>query len=280
MQLSRLISGHTPLVTNIHVYGTASILDGAFLVTTANTASLIGAIVSVASATNGTSMIGVTQEGSERAALSKENNSLNASAFRIGSDGLPNGTTITGENYLPVLINTDALYMAEYSQTTAAGTASDVFNNWTAAASTTLTTGSGGEDISGTWLFSVPVSSSGTPTTSGQLRHVQTQAAATSWNLATAMTISADNDCIVTAKPQKKGVCPVTLANKIRSSSGGSATAMQLNGSPIMALDNYIVHDQAPMHVLRKHVDDGLNALTGVRMYGELKFTDPFLMNG
>jgi hypothetical protein len=44
-----------------------------------------------------------------------------------------------------------------------------------------------------------------------------------------------------------------------------------------MAMESLIVHDTAPMHPLRYWVDNGLDGLTGVRIYQEVVFTDPLV---
>ena len=75
---------------------------------------------------------------------------------------------------------------------------------------------------------------------------------------------------------KKEGVLNST-ADRLRSASGSSGTGFKLTGTHMVSVENYIAADHAPLHPLRKHVDNGLDGLTGVRLYSELVFTAPFL---
>ena len=286
MQLSRVMDGRTPFITNVTVFSATAIVEGALLVSGASTTAQ-GAAVSVAlDTTDGLNAIGVTQLGSSLATQSRENNAPNSHAFSIPSSGFPvTGTSAaaaSGRPYLPLCINPDAAYFGLYSTTTASATASDTVGTWTASTITALVRGTTGIDVLGGWLFSLTaVSPSGaTPTFGGSLRYIGNQAATTSLTLLTAMNVSTDSHMIWVQRTWKKGGTLNATADKLRSQSGSTGTGLQLNGTKMLSIENYMDADHAPMHPLRVHVDDGLNGLTGAKFFSEMVFTSPYLMNG
>lgn len=288
MQLSRVMDARTPMIMNVTVFSATAIVEGALLVSGASSTAQ-GAVVTVSLDTSdGNNFIGVTQVGSSFALQSKENGAPNSHAFNIPSSGFPvsgtagtTGPTAKPLNYLPLCVNTEALYYGIYSTTTGAATASDTVGTWTASTTTAAVRGTTGIDVLGGWLFSLAsVNSAGnTPTFSGSLRYIANQAATTSLTLLTAMNISTDSHMLWADRTWKKSIVLNTTADKIRSQSGSSGTGLHLNGARAVRLDNYMVADHAPMHPLRPWVDDGLNGLTGLRMFGELYFTSPFLQD-
>lgn len=281
MQLSRLLDGRTPMIMNVAVFSATAINEGAVLITGATTTAQ-GAIVSVNNDTTDMSgVIGVTQVGSSLAVQSKENLAPNSHAFQIASSGFPVGGTTAGLKYLPLCINPEAAYFALYSTTTASGTASDTCGTWTAGTSTAATRGTTGLDVLGGWLFSLAgVNSAGqTPTFSGSLRYISNQSATTAVTLLTAMNISTDSHMIWVDRTWKKSGILNTTADKLRSVTYSSASAHKLNGARMTAIENYFGADHAPLHPLRQWVDNGLDGVTGAKLYSEVVFSTPFLQD-
>lgn len=279
MQLSRVAEGKTPFIMNVTVFNATAINEGALLVSGASTTAQ-GATVTVATTTaSNENCIGVTQVSSSLATQSKENLAPNSHAFQIGSDGFPDQGTVGGLDFLPLSINVDAYYFAKYSTTTGSGTASDTVGTWTASTTTDASRGTSGLDVLGGWLFSLAgVNSAGnTPTFSGSLRYISNQSATTAVTLLTAMNISTDSHMIWVDRTWKKSGQLDSTADELRSSSATSGTGFKQNGARMLSIENYIVGDHAPLHPLRQWVDDGLNGLTGIRLYGEVIFTSPFL---
>lgn len=281
MKLARVIGDGTPFITNVTVFSATAIVEGAVLVSGASTTAQGAAVTVTLDTTDGLNFIGVTQVGSLTAVQSKENKAMNASAFNLPSSGFPvTGTASTaGPCYLPLCVNPDATYYALYSTTTGSGTASDTCGTWTASTTTAAQRGTTGTDVLGGWLFSLAgVNSAGTtPTFSGSLRYISNQSATTHVTLLTAMNISTDSHMIWLDRTWKKSGVLNTTADKLRSTSGSSGTGFQLNGVHMTRIGNEISHDQAPFHPLRSWVDNGLDTLTGVKMFSEVCFTQPFL---
>lgn len=281
MQLSRIDSGRAPIIVPVTVFSATAIVEGAMLVSGASTTAQGAAVTVSLDTTDGLNCIGVTQVGSSLATQSKENNAPSSMAWSIPSSGFPNtGTTTTaGQPYLPLSINADARYFGLYSTTTGSGTASDTVGTWTAGTTTAAQRGTTGLDVLGGWLFSLgAVNSAGTtPTFSGSLRYISNQSATTHVTLLTAMNISTDSHMIWVGRTWKKEGVLNSTADKLRSASGSSGTGFKLTGAHMCAVENYMVADHAPLHPLRKHVDNGLDGLTNARFYSEIVFTQPFL---
>jgi hypothetical protein len=282
MNLAKTWSGMTPFITNVTVFNATVINKGAFLVSGA-TSTAQGATITIATTTvDGQFFIGVTQEATNLMTQSKENLAPNTHAFRIPSSGIPNtGTNSTaGLCYAPLTVNPDASYYAYYSTTTGAGTASNNVATWTASTTTNAVRGTTGVDVMGGWVFSLAgVNSAGaTPTYSGSLRYIANTAATTSLTFLTAMNISTDSHMTWIDRTWKKGGTFTTTADFLRSHSGSSGTGFQLNGAQYVRIENYINADHAPSHALRSWVDDGLNGLTGVEFFTEVRFIAPFVL--
>jgi hypothetical protein len=277
MDLSRVMGGQTPFVTNVPVYkATTAIDDGALLTFSGNTANLKGAQLSVAITTAANeNAIGVTQVSSSQASASRENSSLNSHAFRIGTDGLADDSTPTGQDWLPLCVNPDALYYAWYSTTVTGDTTSDIIElGISASTGTVVTIASTSTDLAGGWLYTDDESSS---TFSGSLRHINTTVAANSFGLNTAVNVSTDSEIIWASAPITKQTIIGSGGNYLRSYSGATyGKAAQ----SLLILDNYVIHDQAPLHPLRQWVDDGLDGLTETRIFSELAVTDSYFVNG
>ena len=284
MDLSRLLNGGTPFVTNIFVR-TASALDyGAIICANALTSTAQGAtlVVTVDTAANN-SVIGVTQVSSAQASADVSNvNAMNAYRFNIQTDGIPDRGTIAGGDWLPTCINPDALYFGLYSNVVTSGTvtaSNAIVNSITATTGTVVTVTSTSEvGIAGGWLMDgAGVSSvAGTPTYTGQLRYVSNVTAVTKFGLLTAMNVSTDSNLLWASTPNYKSSVISTGGNLLRSHSGTTAGKY---AQGLLIVDNYVTHDQAPMHSLRSWVDDGLNGLSGHRMYSELLISKFYSVN-
>ena len=281
MELVKTHLGQTAFITNVPSFAAATVLDGSMLVSGASTTAQ-GATVTVAlDTTDGQNFIGVTQVSSSFASASKENLANNSHAFQIDTDGIPNQGTVGGMDFLPICINPNASYMAQYATTTAAGTASANVGTWTAGTTTAATRGTTGLHVLGGWLFSLAGANSAgaTPTFSGSLRYISNQSSTVALTLLTAMNISTDSHMIWADRTWKKGGSLNATADLLRSQSGSTGTGLHLNGAKMLGIENYIGHDSAPLHPLRQWVDDGNDGLTGVRIYKELVFTAPFIVS-
>ena len=267
---------------NVQVFNATVINDGAHLVSGA-TSTAIGATITVATTTaDGQNHIGVTQMSSSQATQSYENFAQSANAFGVPTSGIPNTGSLTTayKNYLQLCINPDVSYMAQYSTTTGAATASDNAATWSASTGVVATRGTTGVNVIGSWVFSLAGTNSAgnTPTFSGSLRYISNQTATTNVALITAMNISTDSHMIWSDRTWKKGGTLTTTADFLRSHSGSSASGYQLNGAQIKAIENWASYDSTPMHPLRQHVDHGNDGITGMRMFKEIIFTAPFVI--
>lgn len=285
MELAHLMEGRTPLVTNVYVYSAATVLDGACLIAGASAGSAvtnIGAIMATVVTTSATNdaFVGITQVSSAMGSASKENLGMNAAAHRIDTDGIPDRSTTTGGDFMPLCISPEAVYYGTFTSATGAAAASYNVMNFTGSATTNDDLDPWGSIIGrkNCWLFSLATVSGGAATYSGQLRYVTNSVATDSSTKSTAMVTSTDTECITTYQPLWMGGITNAAGNMLGSVAlAGSATAAMREGAQIISLDALISHDQAPTHRLRYHIDDGLNALTGVKVMQEIIFTDSYL---
>ena len=276
MDLSRMTGGGTPLVTNINVQGTVAIAEGAIITVSILTTTAQGCVVTAttSSAANDNT-IGVTQVSTSQASASPENvNNMSSYRFNIGTDGIPNEATTVGGDWLPTCINPDAMYYALHSVTVTTGTlsASDpIVDGITASTGTVVTlTSTSNIGVAGGWLMDGGgvSSAAGTPTFSGQLRMVTNVTAVTKFGLVTAMNVSTDS-CLVHCSPQNyKATVISSGGNFLRSRNTGDAAGRFNQG--LLCVDNYVTHQAAPLHPLRYWVDNGLNGLSGQRLYSEV----------
>jgi len=131
MDLSRLISGNVPFVTNIPVYLATTVngLKRGAVVCNGATGATRGFTLSVATTTAAAKdVMGVLQLDASFAYQNVDqgqDRATSAKAFRIQSDLIAHRAAVDGNDWLPAIINPDALYFAWYSTTQAAATASD-----------------------------------------------------------------------------------------------------------------------------------------------------------
>ncbi len=281
MDLSRLLSGNTPFQTNVPVY-LATTVDGlkrGAVVCSGATGSTRGFTLSVATTTAACKDVqGVLAAGASFAfaAQFESTNGKDASSTRIQSDLIADRGAVGGNDWLPAIINPDALYFAWYSTTQAAATASDtITQNITASTGTVVTIASFDQDQIGGWLFSHSSNSTGTPTYYGQLRYITTATQTGIVGLSVAMNLSTDSSLIA--------VDPIGIIRSAISSTGqhlrsqGAAGLKVAQG--IYQRDVYGQWENAPMHPLRSWVDNGLDGLTGVKLFGEVYLIDWFAYN-
>src|SRR3990167_4007177 len=124
MDLSRLLGGGCAFQTNISVFASATglLLSGAMLGRTPSSGASSGVwVITVPSTTAANKdAIGCLAISDAFAVANKENLANNASGFHIDtSDNIPNRGTAAGYDYLPAVINPDAVYYALYDQTSA-----------------------------------------------------------------------------------------------------------------------------------------------------------------
>jgi hypothetical protein len=272
MELSRLISGAVPFETNLPVYlaTTANGLKRGAVVCTGATGDARGFTLSVTTDTTACkNAMGVLQADASDAYQTGHvpTNGVNASSFRIQADLIADRGSLGGNDWLPAIINPDALYFAWYSTTQAAATASDtITQSITVSTGTLVAVASFIVDKSGGWLFSHSENSTGTPTYYGSLRYIKTNVGTTTCGLVTAMQVSSDSSLIY--------MTPIGLQQSIIGSTGrhlrsqGGAGVKVIQG--LLCFDNYGSWDNAPMHPLRSWVDNGLDSLTGVKLYDEV----------
>lgn len=282
MELSRLISGNVPFQTNIPVY-LATTVDGlkrGAVVCAGVTGANRGHTLSVATTTAACKdAMGVLVEGASFAyanVADGQGRSTKGSDFRVQSDLICDRGASGGNDWLPAIINPDAMYFAWYSTTQAAATAGDtITQSITASTGTVVTIASFDQDQIGGWLFSHTSNSTGTTTFSGSLRYVSAATQTGIVGLLTAMNVSTDSSLIA--------MDPAGLRRSVVNSTGqhlrsqGAAGLKVAQG--IHIFDNYGRWDSAPMHPLRSWIDDGKNSLTGVMLYSEVFLYDHYAFN-
>ena len=282
MELSRLIGGGCPFVTNIPVY-LATTVDGlkrGAIVCSGATGATRGFTLSVPTTTAACKdVMGVLQIGAAEAYSNPDQGqgrSSKGSDFRVQSDHICDRGATDGNDWLPAVINPDALYFAWYSTTQAAATAGDtITQNITASTGTTVTIASFDQDQVGGWLYSHSENSTGTPTYSGSLRYVSVSTQTGLVGLKTAMNVSTDSSLIAMDAPGLRRSVVNSDGRYLRSQ--GAAGLKVAQG--VYQFDVYGSWDQAPMHPLRQWMDDGLDALSSVKLYGEVFLFDHYAFN-
>lgn len=276
MELSRLISGqHVPFVTNIPVYLATTVngLKRGAVVCNGATGATRGFTLSVVTTTAACkNAVGVLQIDASFAYQMKDQGqgrSTKADNFRVPSSMICS-TGMAGHNeWLPAVINPDALYFAWYSTTQAAATASDTLTQTiTASTGTVVTVASVDADLVGGWLFSHSSNSTGTPTYSGSLRYVKATVASASFGLLTAMNVSTDSSLVYMSPQTLVDTCVSSTGVNLRSGGVGAGAGKAAQG--IYIWDNYGQWATRPMHPLRSWMDDGLDSLVDVKLFGEV----------
>lgn len=278
MDFSRLVNGsNCPFETNIPVYlgTTANGLTKGAIVCTGVTGSLRGFTLSVATTTaaakNAMGVLSVSASFAYAHADQGQGRSTKGSDFRVQADLICDRGATGGNDWLPAIVNFDALYFGWYSTTQAAATAGDtITQSITASTGTTVTIATFAQDQVGGWLFSHNSNSTGTPTFSGSLRYISVSTQTGLVGLLTAMNVSTDSSLVAMEPAGLIRSCINSTGQYLRSQ--GAAGNKVAQG--LYHYDNYGTWDGAPMHPLRSWMDDGLNSLTGVKLYGEVFLYD------
>lgn len=284
MELSRLVSGdHAPFVTNIPVYLATTVngLKRGAVVCNGATGATRGFTLSVATTTAAAKdVMGVLQCDASFAYQNKDQGqgkSVKGSDFRIQSNLVADRGAVAGNDWLPAVINPDALYFALYSTTQAAATAGDTITQGiTASTGTVVTIASLEQDQIGGWIFSHSSNSTATPTFSGSLRYISTATQTGIVGLLTAMNISTDSSLVVI--PPAAGLRSSVLNSTGQHLRSQGAAGLKV-AQGICLFDSYMANDTSPMHPLRSWIDDGKDGLTGVKLFSEVFLYDHFIFN-
>jgi len=284
MQLSRCLIGQTPLVTNIRVYDSGTLEDGALMMLNASAYSS-GAPnggdsynFTKAAADNNTAgidAIGVLQTSSTKARAMRDNLSNDSNAMKIGSDYYADAAVSAGGNYLPCIISPQVMYYAEYYQQADADSGANVITaNITASTSTTVTQTDLQDHLDGGFLFSTDRTSSAAYEP-GQLRYITASAATGSCTIDSAMKVATTSDFILMLPPYCSrtgmtddgvGLCSLTDKTADDASVGLATT--------LLVWDNYARWDGAPLHGLRYWSDKALDGIKGMSAFAEVILTD------
>ncbi len=282
MDLSRLVSGNCPFITNVPVYLAttvgglkrgAVVCNGA---TGANRGFTLSVATTTAAAKDVMGVLNISASFAYQNVDQGQGKSVKPRDFRVQSDLICDRGAVAGNDWLPAVINPDAMYFAWYSTTQAAATVGDtITQDITASTGTTITVASFDRDQVGGWIFSHSSNSVGTPTFSGSLRYVSVSTQTGLVGLLTAFNASEDSSLIamVPAGLKRSGIN--SDGRYLRSQ--GAAGLQVAQG--IHIFDNYGSWDSAPMHPLRSWIDDGLNSLTGVKLFGEVFLFDHYAFN-
>ena len=281
MDFSRTLSGgDSPFVTNMPVYlaTTAQGLKKGAVLCTGATGTNAGYTLSVTTTTAACAdAIGVLQIGAYEAYNDPDKGQSrddDAGSYRVQSDYICDRTQSVGADWLPTIVNPDALYMGWLSHTTAAATASDTLTeSITASTGTIVTITSVLQDVIGGWIFTHSINSTTTTTYSGSLRYANKSIADSSIGCATAVNMSTDSSVLFCSRPGITQTVISSTGQFLRSGGAGGAGKAE---QKLLTHDNYIGHDAAPMHPLRFWVDDALDGLTGVKMYSEIALIDHY----
>lgn len=281
MEVSRLISGNTPFITNIPVYLATTVngLKRGAVVAVGATGAARGATLSVATTTAAAKdVIGVLNlDASFAYQTEKEGtNGHYANSFRIQSDLIADRGADEGNDWLPAVVNPDALFLSWYSTTQAAATAGDtITQSITASTGTSVTIASLDQDQIGGWLFSVKSNSVGDATYYGALRYISTATQTGLVGLLTAMNLSTDSSLILMAPWATRSTIINDDGRYLRSQGGAGLKLAQ----GIVTWDNYGQWDGAPLHPLRSWMDNGLNSLNNAKFYAEIFLFDWSIQN-
>lgn len=268
-ELSRIMGNDVPYVANVPVFASATglLLKGGIIsLATASTATgTFFALTSAADTAQCKLALGPVLISDSDALQDKENNAMNASAHRVGTNGIPNRGCATGYNWFPAIINSDQISFTTWSQASP-----NVLQTNITVSTGTLIIQTGLEaSIGGAWLFSTDTNATLTNTFSGSLRYVSSISATTgSCGLTTAMNVSTDSDLVV-MRPVNHRLTQLDTTGRFLMSTSAAGAGISLH-----ILENYIDHSQAPLTALRFYVHDGLDGLAvkSVKLMSEVMY--------
>ena len=254
MILSKTIGGNYPLKMNIQVYDAALLQKGELVMRHASWHAANKYYISayVAGVTEAEDTIGVLEAGSVDATASKENGQI----WHMNADALPDQSTSTGCNFLPAIVNPDAIYFAEYDQT-------DAVNQSVAVTASTAWACTTWEDnIDGAWLFTTTAADSAA-TYAGKLRYAVASAGGTV-TTGVAVTVDTSTDVV---KVLPSGHRITTL----NAEATGLSTEIAAGDSIYLeVIENYVEFSGSPSVPLRYWKHKGLDGLKGLRVQAEI----------
>lgn len=263
MELSKLLGGNYPYIhAHVPVYDATILAEGELLMRVGswgNEGAGYYITAFTAANTEAEDTIGITMTSSTKAYASKEN----ARFYNLAS-AVPSRTMATGNNFLPVIINPDALYMAFYDQADA------VSNSTACSASTALTFTNLEDDIDGGWLYTTDGTDSAA-TYAGKLRYL-TASALGSCTLDSAITVDTSSD-MIKILPIGHRLVPLNAEATGLSCSDGTTPASGAADTIYLEIhDNYGRWASMPTHPLRYWNDKGLEGLGGKKaiFWGEI----------
>jgi len=240
MRLAKLLSGE-PVSMDVPVYDAASLVAGELVMRGAH-----------GGATNSYYITAYTGGAGEAV------NALGICQETI----VPTGTAATGHSYAKCIVNPNAIYLAEYLQTSG-----NVIDVTTGSASTTLTIAALEDNIDGGWVYFTEKVASGAPG-AGSLRYLSASAAGSA-TMDSAVTITTSSDCIK--------ILPVghQLTSLDAGATGLLSSAAAGSGVSIMIVENYVQRGHI-MEALRYSKHAGLNSLDKdtTKFYAAIKLLD------
>lgn len=262
MTLARILDGNYPYITNVPVYDGAALVAGEMIMEDANFQSdATRYYITAAGATTAEAeqALGVLQAGDDDALASKEN----SKAYGINADSLPDDTAAEGFNFLPCIVNPEALYFAFIDQADAVSCTSTV------SASTTFTLTAVQQDTDAGWVYTTAVTDT-SATNSGQLRYI-TEDSTNYLTVATAVTADSSTDIVWVFPIGFDSIGLNAEATGIRPGGTGATPALSASGTTdIKVFEQWITHAHAPKHKLRYWNDKGLDNLDKVQLEQEI----------
>lgn len=255
-ELSRIIGNDVPYVANVPVFASATglLLKGGIisLVTASTATGTYFGLTSAADTAQAKLALGPVLISDSDALQDKENNAMNASAHRVGTNGIPNRGAVTGYNWFPSILNSDQVNFVTWSQASPNVQQANI----TASTGTVVTITASEASVAGAWIFSTDTNATLTNTFSGSLRYVSLITAGTgTLGLTTAMNVSVDSDLVI-MRPVNHRLTQLDTTGRFFMSTSAAGAGISLH-----ILENYIDHSQAPLTALRFWIHDGLDGL-------------------
>ena len=289
MELSKVLYGQSSYVTNVRVFSSGQLYEGALMMRAASAWTsgapndgsqyyFVVAALDTSSAARDT--IGALQTSSLKAVDLKENlSAVGYDRYNIGADYFADALISVGGNYLPVEIAPDALYMAEYLQAADKASGANVISaNISASTGTTVTITTLQDHLDGGFLFSTDLTSS-VAYEPGQFRIITVSAGTGSCTIDSAMKVSTTTDFILGLPPMcsrvglsDDGVGLCSLTDK----TADDASEGLCQG--LLIFENYISHQSSGGLVpVRYWEHRGMDGIDGLKAYAEVFLTDHIL---
>lgn len=254
MELARILGSNYPYRTQVPVYDAATLAQGEMLMRHGSwhSSETKYYITAYANANTGSEdSIGITLASSADCALAKD-----AQLYKVGSDGIPDAAISAGGNFMPVIVNPEACYYANYD-------AADAKSCTTAiSASTTWTITSLEDNIDGGWLFTTDTADS-SATYPGLIRYA---AASASGSITTGVAVTVDtNTDFVKVLPIGHRLTGLNAA-----ATGLTTTIEAEDGIFLGIAENWIKHQSSPKVRLRYWDHKGLDNLVNLKVDAEI----------